>query len=116
MGELTLDQDSAGGIFKVVVGDTITLTLRENPTTGFRWQLEPRPSQLLAPEGAHFTVGPHPGVGSGGVRTWRFRAITPGPVVVDARLGRAWEGEAAAIERFSVSLDISPADPSVDER
>jgi len=76
-------------------GQTVAVTLDENPMTGYRWQAE------LAPPGAWRLVSslfspPPPGrPGAHGTRTWRLEAAQGGKARLRFVLARPWSGDAA---------------------
>src|SRR5258706_7930322 len=72
------------------LGDTITIRLPENPTTGFRWELQPLDANVLTlADDGYESGGSLPG--AGGVRVLRLQAVNPGKHDVVLRLRRAWE-------------------------
>ena len=74
-------------------GQTLTVTLPSNPTTGFRWQLfDAAPSVLKALGPEVYRVPEEAGiVGSAGVSTWRFQAVQPGQGRLLLQYQRPWE-------------------------
>jgi inhibitor of cysteine peptidase len=93
-----------GGRRDLRVGDRFEVTLPENPTTGYRWQLHSPVSPILEVEDDSF-AGAAPGrVGAGGLRSWRFRTLKVGlaRLVIDNR--RSWEP--APIGTFEVTIDV----------
>jgi inhibitor of cysteine peptidase len=82
------------------------LRLPESPTTGYRWTLESAPPNLTLGEGEFTPVQPTPG--GGGERRWPFQARSHGVATLALKRWRDWEGEASVIERFQVTLRITP--------
>ncbi len=105
MATVTLTEADNGKAVAVHVGDEVVVRLRENPTTGYRWQVE-RADDALQPEADSFELAPHPQVGSGGMRSFRFRVSAGGRrrLAIDHR--QAWD-ESSVIDRFRVDLDVS---------
>src|SRR5690606_24928931 len=58
------------------VGQTLTLTLPSNPSTGYRWLLQDPAANILRSLGPEVYSAPEEAgiVGSAGVSTWRFQA------------------------------------------
>jgi inhibitor of cysteine peptidase len=89
----------------VRVGDEVVLRLPENPSTGYRWQLEPPHGSLELADDAY--VRPRDGaVGSGGERHFTLRATNSGQAEIQLRLARSWERQ--AIRQGSVAVTIEP--------
>jgi len=94
-----------GGKRKLRVGDVFEVTLPENPTTGYRWQLHSPVGPVLEVEDDSF-AGPSSGmIGAGGLRSWRFRVLREGlaHLVIDNR--RSWEP--APIGTFEVTIEAN---------
>ena len=108
---VTLTEASNGQAIEVRKGDRIDLTLHENATTGFRWQVvrsdglveEPAADQESLPR----VPEEHPQVGAGGTRVFRFRARTPGRGRLELKLWRDFEGEPSVSKRFGSDVTIA---------
>ncbi len=76
------------------VGDTISIQVRSNPTTGYTWNLaEPVDNEHLQLLGSTYQVDSHkPGMtGVGGTETWNFKAMKAGNANIQLNLARSWE-------------------------
>lgn len=89
--DLALTEDDLGDSFNVKVGQTVSLTLPENPSTGYSWHKSWAPEDALDltldaydPDGA--------ADGGGGNRNYVFEALKSGTVVITVQYGRWWEG------------------------
>ena len=71
--------------------DQFEVTLPENPTTGYRWQLHAPVNPALSVEGNSYVAAAPGLIGSGGLRSWRFRALKEGAVGLVIENGRSWE-------------------------
>ena len=94
-----------GGKRELRVGDLFEVTLPENPTTGYRWQLHSPVGPVLEVEDDSF-AGPSSGmIGAGGLRSWRFRVLKEGlaHLVIDNR--RSWEP--SPIGTFEVTIEAN---------
>lgn len=109
---LTLTADDNGKSYTVAVGDTITVLLEGNPTTGYTWEAEPiitgfatliplddQPLYTPAETGSDIA-------GGGGTFTFTFKAIAAGPGGIDLKYLRPFEPENEPLETFSVNLTI----------
>lgn len=104
--ELAIGRESQGRTATLSPGDALVLTLQENPTTGYVWTLEgglPVGLQMVAD---HFLPPEVEGVGAGGRREIRMRAVAPGGGDLILRLRRPWETANQDIDVFSVQVVI----------
>jgi inhibitor of cysteine peptidase len=94
-----------GGRVHVKVGDEVLVRLPENPSTGYRWELDPPQGSLELADDAY--VRSRDGaVGSGGERHFTLRAKRIGQAEIQLRLARSWEQH--AIKQGSVAITIEP--------
>jgi len=83
-------------------GDTVTLSLKENPSTGFRWIMET--SGGLKTLQDSFTPSGTGLIGAGGVRTWKFLVIGTGRQTVSGVYKQAWMPTTGEEARYSLEL------------
>lgn len=94
----------------VMVGDTVTIRLPENATTGYVWSVRTIGAGLelvsdeMNPGSGALALGPPVGVGAAGERLVRVRAIAPVDSEVVLRLGREWER--APVDEWRVTVRI----------
>jgi inhibitor of cysteine peptidase len=93
-----------GGVKQVRIGDAFEVTLAENPSTGYQWTLQAPLDPALAVEGNSYVASAPGLIGSGGLRSWRFRALKAGVahLVIDDK--RGWEP--APVESFAITIDV----------
>jgi inhibitor of cysteine peptidase len=90
--EVQLDGSKPGEKIQLRVGDSLTVILEGNPTTGYQWQVA-----SLSPEVLDWTEGPTyqpstPGrIGSGGTFRFGFKAMRKGRATVKLVYRRSWE-------------------------
>jgi predicted secreted protein len=89
-----LTESDAGAERSVDVGQELVVRLPENRTTGYRWQLSV-PEGGLALDDDTYEPDASERPGSGGMRTFRLRAIQPGTHQLGAALRRSWESDDA---------------------
>jgi inhibitor of cysteine peptidase len=89
------------------VGQELALSLPENRTTGYRWDIA-EADGLLEVREAEPATPPPPAVGSGRRARWIVRAKAAGTARLALKHWRPWEGDRSIVERFGVRLQISP--------
>jgi len=104
MKEVVVDQSQADRRVEVSVGQTVSVGLPENASTGYRWAVDRVDASVLALERAQFTAGARPAMGTPGLRTFRFNVLAPGDTELVLKRWREWEGENSVVERFAVSV------------
>jgi predicted secreted protein len=97
---------------RLMVRRTAAVSLTENPTTGYRWRLNPSESRHLSIVGisnAGFTRPPgrQPNVGAAGVRHFQIVARRPGIAIVVFDYTRAFERSPPA-RRHAVTVEAVP--------
>jgi inhibitor of cysteine peptidase len=98
-----LTRDDAGGLYRVRIGDEISVALDENPTTGYRWHADVDPSRLRVVADEYH--GPERPVGASGVRRLTFAALQQGSAQVRLVKRRPWEQ--SAVDQYEVAVDIT---------
>ncbi|RSL16573.1 putative secreted protein [Edaphobacter aggregans] len=87
---IELDEAAAGRPVTMQVGERVRITLPENRTTGYRWQVGGDCAGILAVEDDE--AKPGSGVpGAGGERVWVFAAKAEGRCELRFESVRAWE-------------------------
>lgn len=104
--ELNLGPGDSGRTIAAKVGDTVTLRLPENPTTGFRWQAADLPGSIELTDDGYGPV-PEGGVGQQNMRILRFRLKSSGQYRLNLLRMRAWEGRESSEARYSLTIDAS---------
>ena len=94
----------------LAVGQTLSIRLPSNATTGYRWQVAETYADTLTP-GAPFgdeITDPHaPGVvGVGGNTVWMFEAARPGTATLTFAYGRSWEPNAPPAETATYTITV----------
>jgi inhibitor of cysteine peptidase len=86
------------------VGDELAVTLRENATTGYVWQVTQLDGGLVA-VGDEFQMAGSPSqVGAGGTHIFRFRVATAGAARLIMRCIRPWDPAAEETARFVLEV------------
>ena len=95
----------------VNAGDSFTLTLGSNPTTGFTWPdeaqigdqtvLQQTDHKLVVPESE-----PPPPPGTPGKEVWTFKALKKGTTEVSMEYSRPWEGGEKGVWTFTLTVVV----------
>lgn len=104
---LELTQADNGKSVEARPGDFIIIRLPENPTTGFRWTVDKVDPLCVEAQGSNFSPARDAAVGGGGERTFSFQVRGEGGTGnIGLKLGREWEADASAVERYSVTVKV----------
>lgn len=101
------DESSEGQEIVLSVGDKLELSLDENPTTGFQWQLTAKGEPVCELESDSFLEPSSSLVGRGGEHRWRFKAARPGQGEIKLLYRRPWEQEGAAARTYTLYVRVS---------
>ncbi len=106
MARITIRQTDDGRSLPVRLGDLICLSLAENPTTGYRWDIEEPLDALELQQDTYHSQVPKL-VGGSSTRVFVFRVAGAGLIKLRLRRWRPWQGESSIEERFSIDLEAS---------
>ena len=96
-----------GTAVTVNTGDTFTVRLEGNPSTGFTWEAKDLDTSILEQVGDPKFSGGAPGmVGSGGDLTLTFKALKPGTTTLTLIYHRPWETDVEPIDTFSITITV----------
>ncbi|SES63742.1 inhibitor of cysteine peptidase [Methanococcoides vulcani] len=86
--------------------DLIVLKLKENPTTGYSWNLTVPEGLTLV--GDDFVIAPEDEdlVGAGGIHEWKLQAETEGTYEISAIYKRPWENTTGEEDTFSMTVTV----------
>lgn len=117
-GRLTMGSDvvlgaaDRGRRIDIRPGDTVTVRLPENPTTGHRWQVAADDSAALGAIASlihqDFAPAATSAAGAGGERTLVFEARASGQASLRLLYKPSWRGDEAAAQVFAVDLIVKP--------
>jgi inhibitor of cysteine peptidase len=105
MSEIVIVQSDQASKFEAHPGDSILIRVPENPTTGYRWELDVADDQIMALQDSDYSGASKASIG-GGTRTFSLKARRQGTVRVRLRLRRGWESEETAIDDFEVTIRV----------
>lgn len=101
---ISINQDSADQRIDVSVGDSIVVTLPENPTTGFRWILNTDLSPVAELRSDAFDQGGREMFGAPGSRRFTFVVAQAGEANLGLENRQEWEPDASAAKTFSITV------------
>lgn len=92
-----------------VKGDMLTITLEENPTTGYGWTLKMGTENIVSLSADDYISAQTSRnvVGSGGNHVWHFNGVSKGETILTFKYYRPWEKEDAAIETRIFNITVS---------
>jgi len=105
MTELRLTHSDNGKTIDLTPDTRLVLVLAENPSTGYRWAVDPIEPPVVALVSNEYTLDPGVGFPGGGMRQLEFRVVRPGEVRLSLRLMREWDPSMIAM-RFAVILRV----------
>ena len=97
----------SGRTIDLRVREEATLRLPENPSTGFRWVVDAADPKLVHLEQGNYASTSN-AIGGGGVVQWVIKAEAPGVTEAKFKRWRPWEGDSSVVERYAITLRISP--------
>lgn len=90
-----------------IVGDTFTITLDSNATTGYTWRVQhdTGPIRMTA---RSYREPQASLLGAPGTETFTFEALAPGEAELQFAYWREWEGENSVVETKVYHVNVSP--------
>ena len=100
---LSLTNDDNGSENTVSKGDIIKITLAENPTTGYTWQLDTTGFEVVSDE----YIAPNTNlVGAGGNHVWELKAVNTGTYKINGIYKRSWEQQTADDTTWTATIIV----------
>lgn len=107
MNRIQISATDHGKSIAAHLGDELVLSLPENPTTGYRWQLNP-PGKSLVLESDRFELQEKAMTGAAGIRQFSFCVSAAGQARLRLALIREWETDKPPLENFSLLIEVQP--------
>ena len=104
-----MQQKHIGKEVAAAVGDSFTVTLCSNATTGFQWSESAQISdQTVLQQTGHEFVSPEAEdiVGAPGKEVWTFKALKKGTSTLSVEYGRPWEGGEKGEWTFNLTMVV----------
>ena len=106
MADYVFSDKDNGASAQVQRGAKITIELKENPTTGYRWTISSIDEVVLEPDGAEFLPPDQATPGAGGLRRFSFRTKGAGSTTLTLISKRAWQRDDQAVDAFKLRIRI----------
>jgi inhibitor of cysteine peptidase len=106
VGHIVVNESKNGATVSVNRTADITLELKENPTTGYRWNLTTTPGIVITNDTFVPTDTTGTLVGSGGTRIWEINAAGVGSQTIHAVYMRSWEPVTGNETAFSMTVIV----------
>jgi inhibitor of cysteine peptidase len=90
--------------------ETFYLRLKENPTTGYSWQLNLSQGLSLISDEYYppeSKEGERPLVGAGGVHLWEIKAAAEGSQQVTGIYKQSWENKTGTEDNFTLNVEVA---------
>jgi inhibitor of cysteine peptidase len=104
--ELTLTAENAGQSIDMSVGETFSVILEGNPTTGFTWEVAKIDSAVLKQVGETEFESESDLMGAGGVLILHFAVIGTGEAELQLVYHRPWENDISPENTFSTIIRV----------
>ncbi|HDR6218685.1 protease inhibitor I42 family protein [Bacillus cereus] len=101
---MILTKQDSGRTVTMSIGDTFSIQLKENPTTGYRWALEEIEGIKLVQDDFKSSNN---GIGSSGLRIFQLRTTKDGVYEIYIKNWQEWSGEASIVDRFYITIHVS---------
>ncbi|MDG6249660.1 protease inhibitor I42 family protein [Methanocalculus sp.] len=101
------DATNDGGSYTFEPGEIIRITLAENPTTGYSWDMAVPAGLTLKRD--EFIAPDTELAGAPGTHVWEFEAGAPGTYIVEGKYLRPWEADAEPAETFTLTIIVEAA-------
>jgi inhibitor of cysteine peptidase len=105
VGHLVVTEEQNNATVTMGLNNTLTLKLKENPTTGYQWNLTTSPG-LVVTSDTYLPSAPQL-TGSGGVRSWDIKAVQAGKQDINAVYMRSWEPVTGNETTFAMTVIVS---------
>ncbi|MGE5376940.1 MAG: protease inhibitor I42 family protein [Bacteroidota bacterium] len=102
-----LTEKDSGASIDLRVQDILVISLLDNPTTGFQWEIDRADSQILRPIGNPVYEPSSNLVGSAGRTTFQFEAAEAGSTKLRLLYYRPFEKDVAPASTFDLNVTIT---------
>lgn len=107
-GEKTVKvtEDQNGQTITVKQGDTVSVAIAGNPTTGYMWEVAEVDQSILASAGEPDYKTDSNLIGAGGLYTFKFTAESTGTTTLKLKYYRSFEPDVEPIQTFEITIIV----------
>jgi inhibitor of cysteine peptidase len=102
----TLEGKDDGREITLQKGQTLTIKLEGNPTTGYSWEVAETEDAILQQAGEPEFEAESDLLGAPGTQTLRFEAVETGQMELKLVYRRSWEADVEPLETFTVHVTV----------
>lgn len=110
---LDLTEQDNGRSVSIAIGQTVSITLAGNPTTGYTWELADIDRAVLAPDPEPAFKADSSLTGAGGKFTFGFLALKTGSSAAKLSYRRLWEKDIPPLRSVELTFTVLPSEPQV---
>lgn len=107
--EITATEKDAGSTVEIECGDTLSVFLAANPTTGYNWRVSSVDRAVLPEAGPPSYRRDSDLIGSGGMITLSFEAAAPGKTLLSIVYERPFERDVPPVRTFGLTVIVRPS-------
>jgi inhibitor of cysteine peptidase len=104
-GQVVTEADNGTSI-RPKKGENFTLQLRENPTTGYSWQLNLSDGLSILSDEYTQDEAPKEMTGVPGTHSWIIKAVDQGSQQVNGIYKRSWENTTGTEDNFTLAVEV----------
>ncbi|MGA9188282.1 MAG: protease inhibitor I42 family protein [Methanosarcina sp.] len=104
-GQIVTEADNGTSI-SLKNGENFTLQLRENPSTGYSWQLNVSKGLTILSDGYTQDEAPEGKVGVSGNRSWIIEAVDQGSQQVNGIYKQSWMNTTGTEKNFTLTVEV----------
>ena len=105
---ITINENNLKENYSLRQGDIVEVVLNANPSTGYEWQIVNIDTSKVKIVNKTYTANNvnKDKVGSGGIMTYHFEAISKGNTAINITYFRSFEKELPPKKKFEINLEI----------
>jgi inhibitor of cysteine peptidase len=104
-GQIVTEADNGTSI-SLKNGENFTLQLKENPTTGYSWQLNLSEGLSILSDNYVQDEAPEGNVGVGGTHSWIIKALSEGTQQVNGIYKQSWMNTTGTEDNFTLTVEV----------
>jgi inhibitor of cysteine peptidase len=104
-GQAVTEADNGTSI-SIKNGENFTLQLRENPSTGYAWELNVTEGLSILSDNYTQDEAPEGDTGVSGTHTWIIQAVEQGSQQVNGIYKRSWENTTGTEDNFTLNVEV----------